>query len=227
MAARADAASDRVSLAAGPSITGGLSVCMWVKLAVDRNDFSTFCRIHAGSGGNTAITIGTKSDGVTPFVFSPGNASGVAGSALALDTWTFVGYTVDPGASNATAFYRGTTPGSLVKTTGTVPISQTPTGLTFFGRSASDADEWANLSQAYARIWGGVVMSDAEMEAESASATAVRTSGLFDHWAFAGAALTGVNGNTLSAGSTALTSDTDPVLGGSGNARSADFLALF
>ena len=209
MAGRSDAATDRVSLASAPAVASGLSIIAWVKIAVDRNDFSTVCRFHQGSGSNTAVTLGMKSNGTQPAVFSPGNTTGITGTDLVVGTWTCIGFAL--AANGVGAFYRGTTPGTLTKTTGTVPISQTPDGLTFFGRSSSDAAEWGNLSIAYARAWAGQ-LSDAEMAAESASATEVRTSGLFDHWAFAGAALTGVNGHTLTAGSTALTSDTDPVL---------------
>lgn len=210
MAARSDAATDRVSLASAPAVASGLSVLVWVKIVVDRDDFSTIVRFHQASGGNTALTLGMKANGTQPALFSPGNTGGVTGTDLVVGTWTCVGFAVN--ASGVGALYRGTTPGTLTKFTGTVPISQTPDGLTFFGRSPSDATEWGNLSLAYARAWAGQ-LSDAEMAAESASATAVKTSGLFDHWAFAGAALTGVNGHTLTAGTTALAADTDPVLG--------------
>jgi hypothetical protein len=210
LAARSDAATDRVSLASAPAVASGLSMIVWVKIVVDRDDFSTICRFHQSSGGNTAITLGMKSNGTQPALFSPGNTGGVTGTDLVVGTWTCVGFAVN--ASGVGALYRGTTPGTLTKFTGTVPISQTPDGMTFFGRSPSDATEWLNGSLAYARAWAGQ-LSDAEMAAESASATAVKTSGLFDHWAYAAAALTGVNGHTLSAGTTALSADTDPVLG--------------
>jgi hypothetical protein len=210
VAARSDAATDRVSLASAPAVASGLSMIVWVKIVVDRDDFSTICRFHQSSGGNTAITLGMKANGTQPALFSPGNTGGILGTDLVAGTWTCIGFAVN--ASGVGALYRGTTPGTLTKVTGTVPISQTPDGMTFFGRSPSDATEWLNGSLAYARAWAGQ-LSDAEMAAESASVTAVKTSGLFDHWAYAGAALTGVNGHTLTAGTTALSADTDPVLG--------------
>jgi hypothetical protein len=209
VAARSDAATDRVSLASAPAVASGLSMIVWCKIVVDLNAFSTICRFHQSSGANTAITLGMKANGTQPALFSPGNTGGIVGADLVVGTYTCVGFAVN--ASGVGALYVGTTPGTLTKTTGTVPISQTPDGLTFFGRSASDATEWGNLSLAYARAWAGQ-LSDAEMAAESLSSATVKTSGNFDHWAFAAAALTGVNGHTLSAGTTALSSDTDPVL---------------
>lgn len=210
MAARSDAATDRVSLASAPS-TATLTVGGWVKLASDRNDFSTFMRMYS-AGGGTAITVGTKVDGTTPVVFSPLNSTGVAAAGMTVGTWTYIAYTL--GAAGAVAIFSGTTPGSLSKATGTVAASGTADHLAIFGREPADATEWLDGSIAYWRIWTAV-LSDAEIAAESQSATPIRTSGLWANWAFAAAALTDtVAGRNLTAGTTALTSDTDPALGG-------------
>lgn len=209
MAARSDAATDRVSVASAPS-TSTITVGGWVKIVNDRNDFSTFMRLYS-AGGGTAITIGTKTDGTTPFVFSPLNSTGVAAAGMTVGTWTYIAYTL--GAAGAVAIFAGTTPGSLTKTTGTVAANGTADHLALFGREPADGTEWLDGSIAYWRIWTAV-LSDSEIAAESQSATPVRTSGLWASWAFAAAALTDGSGNgrNLAAGTTSLTSDTDPTL---------------
>lgn len=209
MAARSDAASDRVNLASAPTITA-LTVAAWVKLAVDLDAFSTICRLHSSGGGSTCLVLGMKGNGTQPAVFSPSNPTGVVGSDLVVGVWTYVGFAL---AGSAVSLYVGTTPGTLVKTTGTVAPGAAPDALTWFGRHAGDADEWLNASVAYARVWQAA-LSDVEMAAESLASANVRTANAFEHWPFTAAALTGViNGLNLSAGTTPLTADTDPPLG--------------
>ncbi|WP_116206211.1 LamG-like jellyroll fold domain-containing protein [Amycolatopsis circi] len=216
MAARSDAATDRVSLGSAPSPTAW-TIGGWARIAVAAaSSFNPCIRLHSGSGGNTSWIVGFKgSNGRNVAVYSASNPSGLVGAEVSLGTWVYVAATL--GSAGACSFYYGTTPGSLTKLTGTVASGTTPDGLTFFGRSPSDGSEWLNGSLAYWRIWTAV-LTDVEIAAESQSATPVR-SGAWASWDFAAAALTDGSGNgrTLTAGTTPLAADTDPPLGGTQN----------
>jgi hypothetical protein len=187
-----------------------LTVAAWVKIAVDLDAFSTICRLHSSGGGSTCMVLGMKGNGTQPAVFSPNNTTGVTGADLSVGVWTYLGFAL---AGSAVSLYRGTTPGTLVKTTGTVAPGAAPDGLTWFGRSVGDGSEYFNGSIAYGRIWQAT-LSDVEMAAESQVSANARTADAFEHWPFnAASLLTGViNGRNLSAGSTSLTADTDPTL---------------
>lgn len=206
MAGLADAATDRCSIASAPA-AGPLTVCVWVKLANTVNATNTILRLDAGGG--TALILALRS--LVPGLYSAASTTGVVGSAVSTGTWTFLGATRD--AANAGQLFQGTTPGSLTKTTATVNSSGSPSSVNVFGRSTSDATDWFSGTLAYVRVWTAV-LSDAEVAAESQSATPVRTANLWASWALAAAALTDGSGNArpLVAGSTALSAATDPAL---------------
>lgn len=209
MAARSDAATDRVSRATAPSLAG-VTFCCWAKVGAVHagNLFHPMIRVEAG-GGTAAIFSFRGTNGRTPTLYSASSTTGIAGAEQALSTWVFCAFTMNSGPAQ---LFHGTTPGSLSKVTGTVNTSGTPDTVTLFGRSPSDGSEWLEGSMAYARMWTAV-LSDAEVAAESQSPSAVRSSGLWESWPLAAAALTGVaNARDLTAGSTALSPDTDPVL---------------
>lgn len=218
MSQRADAASDRVSYTASPppAPATAFTATFWARLRVDRDDFSTMMRLHSSSGGATAVTIATGSSGITPIVVSPGNTSGIiGGDALAVDTWRMIAVTIGGTGATDGKIYTRAIGGSTTVTTGQVSGGATPDGITLFGRSIGDATEWFNGALAYVRIWSAV-LSQAEIEAEWASATLVRTSGVWADWPM----LTNINdisgnGRNLTAGTTALTTEDDPPLSGS------------
>ncbi len=215
MAARSDAATDRVSRTSSPA-TATVSIMGWAKISsAGVGSFNPLIRLHFGSGGNSSLILGFKgTNGRTPSLYSPSNSSGISGSEIALSTYIFVCGTV--GAAGAAQIFYGTTPGTVSKATGTVAVSGTPDGLTVFSRAPGDGSEWLDGTIAHMRIYEAV-LSDAEVAAESASATPVRTSNLWACWPFASASLSDTSGNArnLTAGTTALASDTDPTLGSS------------
>ncbi|MFI9154492.1 LamG-like jellyroll fold domain-containing protein [Streptomyces sp. NPDC053367] len=215
MSMRADQASDRVSYTASapPAPATAFTVTFWARLRVDRDDFSTMLRLHSSSGGSTSVNIATGSSGTTPVVVSPGNTGGIVGAdPLAVDTWRMLAVTVAGTGATDGKIYTRTVGGSTSVVSGLVSGGGTPDGITLFGRSAGDATEWFNGGLAYVRVWSAV-LSQAEIEAEWASATIVRTSGVWANWPM----LTDINdisGNArhLSAGSTALTVEDNPPL---------------
>jgi hypothetical protein len=231
MAAFADVATDRVSRTTAPSLAG-FSFCCWAKQTAVHagNLFHPMIRIEA-SGGTAAIFSFRGTNGKTATLYSASSTTGIAMTGeQTLSTYGFFGFTMNSGPAQ---LFWGTTPGTLSKVTGTVNTSGTPDTLTLFSRSPSDGSEWLEGTLYGVRCWAGVVLSDIEMAAESqlapsVSGPAARTSGLWGSWPFTAAALTDVSGNSrnLTAGSTALTADTDPVLS-TGSPRNGDSFALF
>lgn len=211
MAGRSDAATDRVTLTSAPTTTA-LTVAGWARIdSAAGGSFNPIARLYVNSGDASSWIIGFKgANGRTPSVYSPSNTSGISAPEVGLGTWLYVAATLNAGAAQ---LLYGTVPGVLSKVSGTVAASGTADRVTFFGRSAADGSEWLAGALAYQRIWT-VVLSDAEIAAESQSTTAARTSNLFGHWPFAAAALTDTSGNgrSLTAGTTPLDADADPVL---------------
>lgn len=211
MAGRSDAATDRVSLGSAPS-TAALTIAGWARIdSAAGGSFNPVIRLSINAGDVSSWIVGFKgTNGRTPSVYSPSNVTGISAPEMTLGTWVYLAATLNAGSAQ---LLYGTVPGALSKVTGTVAASGTADRLCFFGRSAADGSEWLAGALAYQRIWTAV-LSDAEIAAESQSATVVQASNLWASWPFAAAALTDASGNArnLSAGSTALDADTDPVL---------------
>ncbi|MFE1192926.1 LamG-like jellyroll fold domain-containing protein [Streptomyces olivaceoviridis] len=215
MSQRSDAASDRVSYTASPppDPATAFTVTLWARLRVDLDTFSTMLRLHSASGGSTTVNVATGSSGVTPVVVSPGNTGGIIGAdPLVVDAWRMIAVTVSGTGATGGKIYTRTVGGTTNIVTGQVSGGSTPDGITLFGRSPGDAGEWFNGGLAYVRVWSAV-LSQAEIEAEWASATIVRTSGVWANWPM----LTNINdvsgnGRNLTAGTTALTTEDDPPL---------------
>jgi hypothetical protein len=215
MAATSDVATDRVARTTAPSLAS-VTVCAWAKVnAVHAgNLFHPIMRVEA-SGGSAMIFGFKGTNGRTPSLYSGSSTTGISGTEISLSTYVFMLATMSAGSAQ---LFQGSTPGTLSKVTGTVNTTGTPDTVTIFSRSPSDGSEWLEGTLYGVRLWTGV-LSDAEATAESliapsVSTPAARTSGLWGSWPFIGAALTDVSGNgrNLTAGSTALTADTDPVL---------------
>lgn len=220
MAGLADAATDRLTIASAPA-TGPITFGAWIKLTNTTNATNTIMRFDAGGG--TALILALRSQ--IPGMYSSSSTTGVTGSSISTGTWTYVACTRD--AANAGQLFQGTTPGSLTKTTATVNSSGTPSSFNLFGRSTSDATDWFVGSLAYVRLWTAV-LSDTAIATESQNTAAVTTANLWGSWPFAAASLSDTSGNARNwtAGSTALSSDTDPVLATT-NPMGGAFLPFF
>jgi hypothetical protein len=207
VAVRFDAASDRVSYtASNPPAT--FTVVMWAYNAVDQNTNATFARLHASSGATTVATFATDSDGTSGPGYFTGGGSIVQATGCPVGAWRKLAFS-RTGSSGAA--YVAAVGGGTEVDTGTVS-SGTPDGLTLAGRSAGDNTEWFNGRLAYVRVWS-VVLSQAEIEAEWASTTPVRTSGLWADWPLTvHTDLTDHSGNgrNLVAGTTSTTTEDGP-----------------
>lgn len=212
MAVRFDAATDRITYTGtSPTPSSGYTATCWLYISVDRNDFSTFLRLHAASGATTVINAACGSDGVTPEIFTAGGSS-PGPQSLPVAGWARVAITVT--GTTSKVYVATGSAGATMSTTGNVGSSgaTAATGFTVGGRSAVDGSEWYDGRIAYLRMWT-TVLTQSEIEAEWAAATPVRTSLLWaDYPLLLASNLLDQSGNGrhLSAGSTAVSTEGDP-----------------
>lgn len=215
MAVRFDAASDRVTwTGTAPTPSSGFTVTFWAYVSVDRDDFSTMLRLHASSGATTNLNVAMDSGGVLPCVFTAGGTA-TGPQALTVASWARVAVSVNGTA--CTIYVALGTAGATQSQSGSVGANAAVSpnsGYTLAGRAASDSSEWFNGRLAYMRLWS-TVLTQAEIEAEWASTTPVRTSLLFAAYPMPDASdLLDHSGNSrhLTAGSTAVTTEDGPAL---------------
>lgn len=177
MSIRFDAAADRLTYTGSPPVpASGLTITGWVKVQVDRNDWSTWIRLY-DSGFSTVANAATDSDGLQGNSYFTAGGSVLNGQTLSVGTWAAV----------AIAHNVGTTGKSYVRLSGVTTASSgtvssgTPAGLCIGGRDSTDANEWFNGEIAQIRIWSSE-LSQAQIEAEWASSTPVISSGLYANW---------------------------------------------
>lgn len=222
---RVAAVTQRVSYTGGtapPDTATGMAFTCWVRLRVDRNDFSAIFRMWSAVLG-TRVNFATGAGGETPGLFSSGNTGGVISPLpLVVDVWRAIGCSISGTTGVIRAAPDTLTPVSSAS--GTVSGGATAAGFTLGGRDTSDTAEWFNGAIAYPRLFP-TVMSEAEMLAEWASLTPVRS----DAWA--GWALPSLvdqtgQGRNLTAGSVPLGSEDGPPIDVD-TAAAARFLAFF
>lgn len=176
-ALRLDANADRLQASGVPTSSASYSFACWVKVAVDRNDFSCVAALedNAGSQYNELITDG---DGTT-LAFYDHAGRVVQIGVLTVGSWYFVAWTV--GASGAlSAYIAAEGASSLTKVTGTAATVTSPVRLELGG--TVNASEWLNGTLSRARLWNGV-LSDAELDTEfHTEVGAAKTSGLIGDW---------------------------------------------
>lgn len=212
MAVRFDAATDRISYSGSmPDPATAITVTAWAYITNNTANPATFFRVW-NAAVSTTITCACNSAGVVnPGYFTAGGSAFIS-TSLSLGTWYRIAVTC---TGTAGKFYLAAgTGGATSLGTGTVAGAATPTGITVGGRAPSDASEWFDGRIAYVRAWPSV-LTQAQIEAEWASATPVITSGLWADWPLETAAdLTDRSGNGrhLTAGSTAVTTEDGPPL---------------
>lgn len=225
MAVRFNAATDRISHSSSnpPDPSAGFTITAWVYLSVDQDDFTAIARLSASDGASTSANMSTHSSGTT-MGYLTGGGQLVSGHALSVDNWSRVAIS----ATGTSGKVYGATPaGSVNLVTGTVGGAATPTMLTIGGRSVGDSSEWFNGRVAHLRIWSAE-LSQAEIETEWASPTAVRTANLWADYPLDNAGNlndSSGNGHNLSAGSTAVTTEDGPPITVN-TANKAAFLAF-
>jgi hypothetical protein len=214
MSTRFDAASDRISFSGSMFAVGsGFTITAWAYVSVDTDANATFARLHASSGGSTIATWATGSDGLSGPNYFTGGGSVSNATNMAVGAWRKIAISCSGTTGKS---YVATVGGATEADSGTVSVG-TPDGITLGGRAPADSSEWFNGRLAYVRVWAAE-LTQTEIETEWASTTPVRTANLWANWPLTDSTdLTDHSGNgrTLSAGSTAVSTEADPPLGGS------------
>ncbi|MFT3711859.1 MAG: hypothetical protein QM817_29825 [Archangium sp.] len=170
---------------AWPTSTTNWTFAAWVRLAVDRNEYSAFFTIEQPAGHSTEYNeLVTLSDGTTLVLWDHNNGTVLTLGQMTLGTWYFAAVSVGPNGS-AQAWFAPEG-GSLSKRTGTAAIVD-HVEMSYVGASNFAFTEFVNGSMAMARLWNGV-LTDAEVQSEFTSTTPVRTNGLIGDWRLRSAA---------------------------------------
>lgn len=203
MSLRVAQASDQVTRANPPDPSGGFTITAWVRVAVDRDDYSTLARVS--SGGSTRATWATDSDGTSgPNYFTvAGTVTNATG--LAVGAWRKVALSFAAGTGTVYAQIPG---GSTEVDSGAVTTNTPADLLSLGGRGAGDTSEWLNGCLAQVRVFVGA-LTQAQVEAEWNSPTAVRSA--WADWPLVSDLLDASgNGRHLTAGSTSSPFEDDP-----------------
>jgi hypothetical protein len=208
MSVRFDAQDDVYSASTGLPAGTTWTVSFWAMLVVDRNADSNLFTLNGGSDG---AFIGTEVDGTNLTLTSFVNS--VGGTALTVNTWYRIAATLSGTAAN---FYVGVAGGALTTTSGTLS-SATPVGLSIGSAGAVDPTQWWNGRIASFKLWDAVLTST-EIAVEFTQNEPVRRSNLLRYHPFHGADTADYsgNGNTLTAGATAASTEDGPPICPSG-----------
>lgn len=182
MAVRFDAAADRLTHnGAYPQTSAGWTYTAWVRIDVDRNDYSTWLRTSASA--STVATMGTNSDGLQGANYFTASGSATTSTLFTVGVWVPVAGTRSASSGDLFTYYQptlGTTISGTVDLA-TSDITDTPDQICIGGRGSADANEWLNGDVAHVRIWSAE-LSQSEIEAEWASIAPVRTTDLHSNW---------------------------------------------
>lgn len=211
MSTRFDAASDRISFSGSMFAVGsGFTITAWAYVSVNTGTFATFGRLHASSGSSTVATWAAGSDGLSGPSYFTGGGTVSNSTGMAVGAWRKIAISCSGTTGKS---YVNTVGGITEVDSGTVGVG-TPDGITLGGRAPADSSEPFNGRLAYVRIWTAE-LTQSEIEAEWASTTPVRSSGLWASWPLTDSTdLTDHSGNgrNLTAGSTAVSTEADPPL---------------
>jgi hypothetical protein len=207
VAVRFDAANDRYTGTTGlPTGTTAWTALCWVYLSTDRNNYSN---AFAVSDGTNYYSAGFAANGTVRYVGWEGadlNAN-VAPTDATAGAWTRLAV-VRAAASSSVTLYWGDLTGTLQSRTGTGVPPSSPNTL-YIG--SDQFGSWLNGRVAGFKMWGDALTSG-EVAAEFTQFDPVRATNLLRYHRFATASTADDSGNgrTLTAGSSATTTEADP-----------------
>ncbi|MEO3856245.1 LamG-like jellyroll fold domain-containing protein [Acrocarpospora sp. B8E8] len=194
---------------------GQFTIAGWVKISVDRNDFSTFFDV-SGTPGERFI-VQTDSDGTTVYIFAPGSTVGA--SSLTVGTWYYLAATSN--GTSASLYIRAHNATSFTVNSGSTSSSAYVLDHVILGDSGL-GNEWLNGCLAAVKLWVGAALNEAELARESQTYLPSRTANLAAWYPFAGPGTTvdlSGNGQTLSGGSGTSLEDGPPIAWRQGRRR--------
>lgn len=202
MAARSDAATDRY---VGAGLSGSVATILCaLYISVDRNASSTIWSM-AGASAEQAV-LQTRVDGTTIGLWDAAFGAEIVGSNLTAATWYYTAAVMN---GTAWSLRVGTDPFSLTEFTGTRTALSSPTSLRIFNER-TDTEFWNGRCANFKRYTAALSLE--EIQAGLAHFQPHRTANLLDWFPFVNAETTDYSGNanTLTAGSTATTTEDGP-----------------
>jgi hypothetical protein len=207
-AVRFDASTDGLTYAGlgpDPSVTG-YTVTFWAYMSVQQTADSCMFRYGGNNtSGTSTANIEASTSGVEPTVFTTGGTYH-SGVTMSVGAWYRIAYTITTAGTGT--FYVAAATGAPTVVSG--PAGSTQRDLHSVGLSGDGSGEFWNGRMAYVRVWAAT-LTQAQIVSEWASTTPVVTSGLWAAWPLTSASdLTDHSGNgrNLTAGSTAVTTET-------------------
>jgi hypothetical protein len=177
-----------------------ISLALWFKLSVDRNTMSSIWSIGNSSAG---YILTTPADGTTMTLAgdNPNNFS----FAATVGTWYYLAFSVN--GANGTFVRRALSDTSF--TTGTFATGNATSPGDSLWLGTNPFAEWVNGCLASVKMWLGVTLSQAELEAEAWTQMPRRTADLRCWYPFIRAETVDYSGQgqTLSGGTGATTED--------------------
>ncbi|OUC99311.1 hypothetical protein [Streptosporangium minutum] len=156
----------------GLASTSQYSFSLWVRLAADRNAFSAALTLNDGVSFGSEVFLETDADGTTMALYS----GGVKGArSLTVGTWYYFGVSVN--GTNGTMVSRSLADTSFAVTTWTNGGAAMALNGLILGESRNGG-EWLNGDLAAVKLWTGVTLTQAELEAEAGAYVPQRTAGL-------------------------------------------------
>lgn len=206
MSVRFDALTDAYTATTGLPPGNTFTVTFWLYISVDRDTYTGTFRLQAPGA---EVLIDTDTDGTTLKVWDAANYAGGFGPfGISVATWHKIGLTVN----GASAVFYAAPAGSALTTASVSNFTppNPPTNLSV----GSDTGEYLNGRIAAFKMWSAALTAT-EVAAELAHFDPVRTANLLRCHPFHVAETTDYsgNGNTLTAGSTAATTEADPPIG--------------
>lgn len=214
MAVRFAGTTDQLSRSGSlPGSTGGITATFWVYLSVDLN--AATCLTRLSQTGTSILYLSTDADGTSVAWFSSAGSI-VTTFQLTVGAWHRIAATHNAGAGT---LYTATATGATNVDTGTI-VTGTPDLLGIGGRGSGDNTEPFNGRLAAYKLYSAV-LTQAEIEAEWTQYRPIRTASLHSIYPFVNAELVDYSGNgrTLTAGSTATTTEAGPPIRWDGRLR--------
>jgi hypothetical protein len=215
VSSRWDPNSDRAAHEGALPGPSAFTLCGWLRILADVNDWRSLVRLSGAGGSPTLATLGTLADGTTLAYVSPGGTLTGAGYQLVPNAWVFAALRTGP--TPGTGDLLIAEPGGALTSVvagGAVTAGAASGMITFGGRSPSDATESYPVDLSYVRLFGAR-LSNAELDAERRSPVALHAS-IAGHWeALEGNSYADSSGNGrhLTPGATLTATASGPPLG--------------
>jgi hypothetical protein len=188
MGVRFDAVGEHFSYNDAVGSATDLTVTCWAKIDQNRSAFSTIWMID---NGTNADYVSLKTDSGGTIIRALTDAGSHASHQMTVGQWYFLGLSL--GSQGGRLVVRAY--GDMSFQTYTWATSSTVNYQAMrISKWISDDTSWFNGSVAGVKVWTAA-LSQAEIEAEYASMTAVRTAGLRANWTFSDGSGRDVSGN--------------------------------